>query len=324
MNRPSDKRTNSSRYPANEILSREALDSMSAVELADALEHTLETATEDTYDEALTDTYLDALDRKIPIPDMPDVETAFADFQMRRRQIAITDTRLQTKKAIHHQPRKFQKVLRIGLAAALAVICILGTMSVAQVAGIDVFGAVARWTSQVFSFGQIGSGATDYKTGSYDTADDDIIDSTDGRIADASQSDSKVSSLSYASLQEALNAHNVTEVCAPTWIPDNFTSGSITATHLHDPEQLDFYAEYLSDRDVLQISIVNYVDMPAFQIEKTDTPVEKIEYNGITLYKIQNINNNVIAWVTEHFEYYISGTLDLDTLTQVALSACGS
>jgi len=292
------------------------LDSMSAVELADALEHTLENVTENTYDETLIGAYLDALDKKIPIPNMPDVETAFADFQMRRERVAVIDTQQQAEQVVHKQPVRFRKAFRVGLVAALAAACILGTMAVAQAAGIDVFGAVARWTSEVFSFGQIGSGATDYSIDGDDTTIEESMDAT--------QNNSEIVSPVYASLQEALDANNVTEVHAPTWIPDGFTLGSITATHSHDPEQLDFYAEYLNGSDVLQISITNYFDVPTVQVEKTDTPVEKIELDGITLYQIQNINNNIVAWITEHFECYISGTLDLDTLAQIALSACGS
>ena len=46
-------------------------------------------------------------------------------------------------------------MLWVGLAAALLTACLFGAMVAAQAAGIGVFGAVARWTEEAFSFGNI-------------------------------------------------------------------------------------------------------------------------------------------------------------------------
>lgn len=83
MKKSSDKQANPAGYPE--------IENMSAVELADALELALDSTTE--VNEALVDAYLHALRQKAPIPDVPDVETAFADFQKRRRQLAPVCTR---------------------------------------------------------------------------------------------------------------------------------------------------------------------------------------------------------------------------------------
>lgn len=49
----------------------------------------------------------------------------------------------------------FRRVWRMTLVAAAAVVCMFAIMVTAQAAGIDVFGAMARWTEDIFSFGQI-------------------------------------------------------------------------------------------------------------------------------------------------------------------------
>lgn len=48
--------------------------------------------------------------------------------------------------------------------------------------------------------------------------------------------------------------------------------------------------------------------------------MKTVEKDGITFYLIENTTNNVIAWYTEQYEYYISGKLDMDTLCKMAMS----
>ena len=58
----------------------ENLDSLSTVELAEQLEHYLDTVTEYTYDEAVLDAYLEALDHKVPMPNIKSTDEAYAEF----------------------------------------------------------------------------------------------------------------------------------------------------------------------------------------------------------------------------------------------------
>ena len=75
------KKQASQNSPVNPVVSAESLEAMSPVELAEALELALDSMTEETYDPAVIDAYLDALDRKAPMPPVPDTEAAFQDFQ---------------------------------------------------------------------------------------------------------------------------------------------------------------------------------------------------------------------------------------------------
>lgn len=78
-----DTRADQSNLPCDCVKSSlpKDLDAMSAVELAEEMERVWSSMTEDTYDDAVICAYLDALDRKAPMPEMPDAETAYTDFQ---------------------------------------------------------------------------------------------------------------------------------------------------------------------------------------------------------------------------------------------------
>ena len=145
--------------------------------------------TEETYDPALIDAYLAALDRKAPMPEVPDSEAAFANFKSRLRHT------FPAEDSAASPSRKVHSVWRIGLIAVLTAICLMGGMVAAQASGVDVFGAIARWTDEVFSFGIIQS------DGGEDVANKALKRSSDTGSADV---------LSYESLQEALNTFTVT------------------------------------------------------------------------------------------------------------------
>ena len=148
MNHQSSKREDPSNQPSGGDVFTSMLDAMSISELTEALNHTLEELTEENYDPALIEAYLDALDRKNPMPEMPDAKTSYACFQKRLR-CFTPET--------HSTPYRLRRVGRVALVACLAIASVLGLMVVAQAAGIDVFGTIARWTDEVFSLGTVRS-----------------------------------------------------------------------------------------------------------------------------------------------------------------------
>ena len=92
---------------------------LSPEDLAQAMEQALDGMTEDTYDQAVLDAYLDALDAQAPMPEMPDVDTSY---------------------------QQFQAMLRVFLAAAF----LFGCLVAAQAAGFNILGAVISWTDDTF------------------------------------------------------------------------------------------------------------------------------------------------------------------------------
>lgn len=276
------------------------LNAMSAVELAEALEYALDAMTEEDYDEAVIDAYLDALDRKAPMPEIPDAAVAYADFQQRLRDLQ-PNAAPPTVRTSANSSGRFCHILRIGLIAAVAILLMLGGMITAQAAGIDVFGAFARWTQNTFSFGSFHADGTD-----------DIAD-------ESSKEPIPKQELEYTSLQEALDDCGITEVTAPTWFPKGYVLTELLVTSIEEIGYFTLSASYDNDGGTLGIEILRFSNEPVQQVEKVDTIIESVDINGITFHFIENTDNHTVAWVTEHYECYIWGpyNMSIDVLREM-------
>lgn len=115
---------------------------LSPEELAQAMEQALDEMTEDTYDPAVLDAYLDALDAQAPMPEMPDVDTSYQQFQ------AMVSGAVSPQK--HPHTRRGGRVLRMTLRVFLAAAFLFGCLVAAQAAGLNILGAVISWTDDTF------------------------------------------------------------------------------------------------------------------------------------------------------------------------------
>ena len=273
-----------SKIPADRAMLLETMDSMSASELAEAMENALGTMTVDTYDGELIDAFLDALNRKAPVPEIPNAADSYAQFEV-RAQAALSSIPSNEKPVV-----KRRKGFRTALVAAATIVFVFASMIVAQAAGLDVFGAMARWTGEVFSFGDI--------------SDEGATDLPDGEAV-------------YSTLQEALDAYGVTEVAAPMWVPDEYTLLDVSVEYDAEDGWSCFFADYVAGETHLTIQILGYFDMPSTQYEKIETPIEQFEISGTQFYIFQNTGTNVAAWFTEHFECSISGVIATEELKQM-------
>ena len=290
-----------SNRPAGGDVFAKMLEAMTEEELTDGLNEALESMTEETYDPALIDAYLAALDRKAPMPEVPDTEAAFANFKSRLRHT------FPAEDSAASPSRKVHSVWRIGLIAVLTAICLMGGMVAAQASGVDVFGAIARWTDEVFSLGSINSESAD------DGDDDSSLGNRANAVNDAEH---------YETLQDALDAYGITEFREPTWIPDGYEFASVHVKFWpNDGSLIGIQAEYFDGSNFLQIQCECYGGSANVQMEKTNATVETFDANGLTIYLFENINNSCAAWVTEHYECYVSGPVKKQALKQMVFSA---
>jgi hypothetical protein len=275
-------------------------------------------------DEAYVDALEEAIlekENKNPTGFLPDVNQQWAEFQKHydvTEENPLSDIETEIEDASfadqeHVSPGipekhsdRFHRIWRTALVAAALAACLFGCMIVAQAVGTDVFGTIARWTESTFSFGTVRS----------ESAKDEAPDKG-GDI----QSGTSAGELEYSSLQEALDANHVTEVTAPTWIPDGYTLNLVDVTHLDNPEWSLIYAEYVNGADTLQMTITSYAGEPSAQVEKIDVSPETFEIDGISFYLIRNTENYAVAWCTDHYEYYICGGMNQkDNLKKMAYS----
>ena len=189
---------------------------------------------------------------------------------------------------------RFKRVWRTALVAAIAIACMFAAMVTAQAAGVDVFGAMARWTEGIFSFGQIPS-------------DSEVSDNLNIETAGSE----------FSSLQEAFDVCGMVEVHEPTWFPDGYTLEELDVTCLADPFLRIFSASYTDGEGFVSVSIMSYEKEPATQVQKIDGPVKSVEKNGIMFYHIENSVGRTIAWYSDRYEYYLSSDEGDDILWKV-------
>lgn len=207
-----------------------------------------------------------------------------------------------------HVPRK--RVIRLRqagrtiLAAAAAVICALAIMVTAQAAGVDVFGAMARWTEDVFSFGPV---APDSQVS------EDPARETAGPETDAPNA-------GFTSLQEAFDAYGMTEVHEPGWLPEGYAQDGVDVLAVGDPFLRSFEVSYTDGKGRVGINIMSHNGTPATQVQKIGGPVESVEKNGIVFYHVENSVGRTIAWYSDQYEYYLSGDVGDDILWKVVES----
>lgn len=129
------------------------LDSMSTAELLEGMEQALYSMTEETYDTELIDAYLEALERKSPMPEHPTADESYERFRARVGELnAAVNPQSAPARRTRPGPRR---ALRTALVAVITAACLLSCMVVAQAAGVDVFGSIARWTDNLFGFGDV-------------------------------------------------------------------------------------------------------------------------------------------------------------------------
>lgn len=168
------------------------------------------------------------------------------------------------------------------LTAAAAVLAILLAGSVtARAFGFNVWQAVIQWTQETFHFGQWG------------------------------KSDSN-NSLTYTSLQEALEKGNTPSWLVPTYIPEGFSLTDITVEQ--SPLKKLYTAIYIKGGHTLKIAVRDYLDKSPVYVEQNEGLVEEHADAGITYYLFENNEQVQAVWIVDSYECYISGNVTMDEL----------
>jgi hypothetical protein len=194
--------------------------------------------------------------------------------------------------------RKFRRVLRVPLAAAITVIVTVATMFTA-VAVPPIRRAIARWTDEIFTF---------EKGGEY------IVEETTPHTPVPLEGHGGV----YSDMLDALAGYGITEPLAPTWIPEGFnvkefyvegeTSFSRVYTMLEKDENTSI---------IIQIKL-NPEDVEIAH-EKDGLDVMVYEKERVPHYIMTNNARVKAAWTNDEYECYISvsESVGVDTLNKI-------
>ena len=211
----------------------------------------------------------------------PDVNAAWSDFQ----EAFLNDSDNSKSKRSAHTPVRLTSFYKRCVCVA-AVICILiGTMITAQALGVDIWGPIARWTSETFHFeifSRDGDNETDYS-------------------------------------QIELSENGLPKEFAPGWIPGGF---EVEETKLMSNNNgQSFYISFLGEDDAFfSIVLTKYNSPESINdriFEKSDAVVETYVHNDMVFYLFPNEDTYTAAWSGSSLVYRISGDLSRDDLIKI-------
>jgi len=260
-----------------------------------------------------TSDYYDAIEEVIlqretehPTGRIQDVDSAWAEFQEQYLSSTGESARLypeersemstlSVKTNKSHAKSIFRKVVPI--AAAIAIVFM--SMIVAQAAGVDVFGSLARWTEETFHFND-GNGTPAAETGHPPVGDK-----------------------TYRAIQTEVD--NL-DIDVPV-VPDGYELQEI---QLPDPDITawkDVYCLFRNeDEQTLRLRVAKYeedYDISSMVFEKDGQPVKQYLGNDKLFYIMSNNSSNTAAWSDGRIVVSISGSLTEETIKSMIDSIGG-
>ena len=247
---------------------------LSIDELTDALSDMWDATDDLTYSAAWTDECLKKIDSIEDAPEF-DVDASLNNFLSKHSRLVECASRTSENSS----PKTSR--WKSPVAAVVAILVVLGSMVTAQALGIDVFGAIARWTNETFHF------ATSSQNG--DTFNTDIQNSN-GYSPDGE----------YGSLQEALDACGIDQNVNPQQLPDGFELARVSVRSL--PSQVIIEAMYTSNNRIFSLAIFRYNSPEVIGqtiFEKDSKDMILYDKNGITYYIMTNNQQLTAVWMPQ-------------------------
>ncbi len=261
------------------------LDSMSTAELLEGMEQALYSMTEETYDAELIDAYLEALERKSPMPEHPTADESYERFRARVGELnAAVNPQSAPARRTRPGPRR---ALRTALVAVITAACLLSCMVVAQAAGVDVFGSIARWTDNLFGFGDV----------------EDM---------EATPVPTESSEVTVEYIESLLPV-----------VPDGFVKGEPEI--FVDPIDgcISYSVYYSQGNSYISFNAIEQLTSDTSFYQKDEQDVNTIEINGQEIYLFMNNGSPMAAWQLPNLEIGIFTNLAMDDLAHIIITSYG-
>ena len=256
-------------------IQRQQLDEQTREELLDKLIDCLYSF-EDESDMAALDRCLEELDAAGAKCEPFDVEQGLQDFHER-----FGDAFESSAQKVKKQTRYRRPLARIAIIAA----ALCAFVFTAQASGLDIIGAVARWTSEQFAF----------------------VRENDEREPDRKQTQS--------TLKATLENSGVTEKLAPTKFPEGAEIQDIQVRQ--ETGELFFFATYGLRGENFFISIRSSTDVPHSEVEINDPNVETYIVNGIEHHIMMDVRQCKAMWNNGAWECSIVGNLEEEDMLKM-------
>lgn len=272
------------------------LEQLSTEQLEDILRADL--ASEDQENDEAVFHILEVLEKgekENPTGRLPDTDQAWKEFQQYynipegegqslypvRSDPETQSAPTPAKKNRRFRPRKI-------LVVAAVLVLMFGSMLTAQAAGVDVFGAIGRWTEEKFHFEiapTSADGTTDY------------------------------------TFREVSTERGFSKNLIPTWYPEGFEAFEPEDNSIEDYVN-SVYCQYINkeeNRSYLAM-VSQYYDSSSIEstvYEKDETEVEIYEHNGKNFYIMSNLDSETATWSDGTFKIDIVGQLTVDEIKQI-------
>lgn len=252
-------------------------------------------ADEEAFCSEKLDALLDALDAADPLPETEafDTEKSLERFHEKYAPLfnalnADTAAVPVSSPGKKHSNRALFKLLPI----AAVLVLLLGSVT-AQAFGWNIFGAIARWTSEIF---RMGSDSTPYAT------------IQTNPLAEGEEA-------YYDTLEEAVEAFGITEPIVPSWIPERFELTRVWATN--QSGGVIICADYVSSNGILQIRYKEIKNVDFSSLEQESNNVEAHFKGGVKHYLLSDLDREKAFWQNGELECRISGNVSEDEMKDI-------
>ncbi len=267
------------------------LETLTTDELTEELTALWDSMDEETYDPARIDAYLAELEKRESVPSL-DVEGSLAAFHEKHAQLFEEAAPVQTSAAGKPARRRWRTSL---IAAVVAVAVMMGSMVTVQGFGFDLFGAIARWTVEVFHFSEAKPDNGEQPE-EWTSAED-----------------------AFVHLRSAMDTYGIKEKVVPTWIPEGFESEDLDIAEQRG--KLHVRAVYHGGERKFSITIRQYDAkevMKATNFEKDGADVTLYEQAGVTHYIMNNNKILTASWMAnETLLCSIAGDISQEEIQQM-------
>lgn len=229
-----------------------------------------------------------------------DVDAAWKDFKKnyQGQANAFTTGNLQGQDSSHpiqsKDAPKYAKrhhILRyVGIAAAIIVLL----CGVASAFGLNIFQAIADWTTETFDF--VSDSSTEQQTEAQGIPEDDP----------------------YSKLRMAV-ADETSVSLVPIWAPDG-TEQTDTVRVIEEINAIRISSTYLTSDGQFTVCIRIHSTMPEDYVsvyQKDDSNVQEYETGGVVYYIMKNNENCEAAWTNGNAECFIQGDLSTKDLEKM-------
>ena len=271
----------------------EHLSKMTPDELINEMTEKWDAMDDEHFDPQLIDSYLAALEERDPVASDYNSEASLLAFHEKHAILFAQMDSAAVSPISKPRPRRYRRWRAVRIIAATFAV-MFACMITAQAFGLDVFGAIARWTEDTFHFRS--------------------PTQTDGDTA-LSPSDE------YSSLQEALDAYGITEMASPNQFPTGFQMRSINIASTSD--SIKFQAAYENGEKFFSLTVWQFKSAEEANnrtFEKDNSTVTVYELAGIEHYLMANNEQYRAAWTNNNLMCSISGDLTEAELKDMIIS----